>query len=161
MDSMKIGWEKQSPNEVQFLPSRQFFQQESTEKINNGGKKVRFNCQTPDANQQAFENTEEDHVVINQSKKVISEDLNYTSSSPIENILNDSENYNESICSVRAVAVTFIVVVVIIIAAGIAVGIVFGAIGSSKTTNTARISTGNADRSTSLGIFIFYRRLRY
>jgi hypothetical protein len=158
MDSIKIGWKKQSPGEVQFLPSRQFFQQKSTEKINKEEKKVRFNCQTPDANRQAFENTEEDHVVTNQSKKVIFEDLNYTSSA-IENILNDSENYNESICSVRAVAITFIIVVLVIIAAGIAVGIMFGTVGSSKNTNTA--GTENANRSTCLSIFILYRRLRY
>ncbi len=39
MDSITIAWNKHSSDEVQFLTNRQYFQQDSKEKINNQDKK--------------------------------------------------------------------------------------------------------------------------
>ncbi len=86
MDSITIGWNKHSSDEVQFLTNRQYFQQDSTENIINqdkkfNKKKVHFNCNTPDFKQQAFENTEQNHLKTNGTPRLSFEDHNYISSS--------------------------------------------------------------------------------
>jgi hypothetical protein len=63
---------------------------------------------------------------------------------------------SKPVCTVRATAITFILVVLIVIAAAIAVGIVFGTIRTSQNTNTAGMLPGYTGQSTCLCIFILY-----
>jgi hypothetical protein len=86
MDSITIGWNKNSSDEVQFLPNKQYFSQDSTENLNNEEKKfckkkVHFNCNVPIVKQEAFENIEQNHSETNGTPTLSFEDHNYISSS--------------------------------------------------------------------------------
>jgi hypothetical protein len=80
MNLIECEWKKQSPNEVQFLPTRQIFQQESPEKKSDV-KRVRFKFQTPSPQQQACEITEKNHMETIESKEFIFQGPYFISSS--------------------------------------------------------------------------------
>jgi hypothetical protein len=81
MDSITIGWNKHSSDEVQCLPN----EQDLIEKINNqetkfNKKKVHFNCDTPIIKHRTFENSEQNYLEINRTEKFIFEDHDYITS---------------------------------------------------------------------------------
>lgn len=84
MDSITIGWNKHSSNNVEFLPNKQCFQQDSTEKQTNkcSKKKVHFSLNSFNVKQQAFESNTEQSVPKNDRiQRLSSEDHNNISSS--------------------------------------------------------------------------------
>ena len=86
MDSIDIGWNRQTSTEVHFLPHRQYFQQQTSFTLEDQEnkpkkKKVHFNIRTPTAKQQAFENTEYNRSKQDRSQTLIFDDHDYPSSS--------------------------------------------------------------------------------
>jgi len=81
MDSINVGWKKRLPDQVQFLPNKQRFQQHSMKKLEkqsgkSNKKKVQFNFHPSIFDQQAFENTKYDHFGTVRSQKSVFEDYN-------------------------------------------------------------------------------------
>jgi hypothetical protein len=86
MDSINIGWNKYSSDEVQFISNKQLFQRDLTYKIPNQGKKllqkkVHFDCSTPIFKRQAFGNTQLNQSETSQRQRYDSEDYDHISSS--------------------------------------------------------------------------------
>jgi hypothetical protein len=83
MDSIKVECKKRSPDQVQFSPNKQCFQQHSIQKSKLGKsdkKKVQFNFHPSTFEQQAFENTEYNHFGTVRSQKSVFEDYDPSSS---------------------------------------------------------------------------------
>ncbi|CAF1150068.1 unnamed protein product [Rotaria sordida] len=145
MNSIITEWKKQSSDELNFLPDRQYFQQDSIEKINNqisksNKKKVRFNCQTPNITEQPFEYTKNNHSEIIQSEKLTFNDHDSRLST---NILTGklSSICNNSKCSVRTRVIIFIIIILILIITAIV--ITFSIIQSTQNTTVTSIENTN------------------
>lgn len=85
MDSIKVECKKRSPDQVQFSPNKQCFQQHSIQKLEkqsekSNRKKVHFNFHPSTFEQQAFENTEYNHFGTVRSQKSVFEDYDPSSS---------------------------------------------------------------------------------
>lgn len=79
MDSINIGWNKHSVDEVQFISNKPFFQRELPDKIPK--KKVHFGYATPIVKRQACENTQLNQTETDQRQTYDFEDDDYISSS--------------------------------------------------------------------------------
>ncbi|CAF0790865.1 unnamed protein product [Adineta steineri] len=151
MKSSIIGWKKQSPNEVYYLPNRQYYPQDSitnfdtSKKIKTNRKKVRFANHSSANKQQAFEDVEQ----YNSEETIFQDyDSKQTSSTNIIIINELSTTPNKQLCSVREITITFIIIVLIIIVVAIAIGIIFGVVKSSS--NTAQTITVYTNSNSSL-----------
>ncbi|CAF4129073.1 unnamed protein product [Rotaria sordida] len=132
MNSISIGWKKQSPGDVQIV----------TKKKNDQNRIPRTII--PRKPQQAFQNIEPLHTGIVRSNIQPLEHPSYLLK-PTQNFTSRSINDPASqikifddkrLCSPRAAAATFIIAVILIAATGTSIGIVFGVINSSSSSGT-------------------------
>ncbi|CAF0923601.1 unnamed protein product [Adineta ricciae] len=136
MNSIAVTWKSQYPDDLQFLPSRQFFQSNLNKKTI---KKVQFNCPSSTSTPQAFESSESPK---ESNEFSFNNDNEYMPSA--DNFYDKwAADYAEPLCTLRALIITFIIAILIIVAVAITLGVIIGTIKPSSRVTTMGLLNGN------------------